>query len=400
MSRKAMTGNGAIALALKQVDPDVMSAYPITPQTEIAQNYAQFVADGAVKTEYIAVESEHSAMSAAIGSAAAGARTITATSSQGFALMWEMLFIAASLRLPITMPVITRALSGPINIHCDHSDSMGGRDCGWIQLYGEDSQEGYDNAIQAFRIAEHADVRLPVMTMIDGFIISGAIGPVNVLQDAQVKQFVGEFEPLHPLLDTANPVTVGAFDSLGGWYFEHKVTQNQAMARALQVIEDVGREYGELTGRPYTHFKTYMIEDAEIVLVAIGSAAGNVKTMIDKLRAEGRKVGLLKVRTFRPFPTEQIREALAGARVIGVMDRSDSFGAQGGPLFTEIRSAMFEAATRPQIFNFIYGLGGRDIFPDDIESAVALLERAAAGEKVAQTRHYLNVREVSPDGQA
>ena len=393
MSRKAMTGNGAIALALKQVDPDVMSAYPITPQTEIAQNYAQFVADGAVKTEYIAVESEHSAMSAAIGSCAAGARTITATSSQGFALMWEMLFIAASLRLPITMPVITRALSGPINIHCDHSDSMGGRDCGWIQLYGEDAQEGYDNAIQAFRIAEHADVRLPVMTMIDGFIISGAIGPLEVLQDAQVKQFVGEFEPLHPLLDVANPVTVGAFDSLGGWYFEHKISQNRAMENAMQVIEDVGREYGELTGRAYSHFKTHEIEDADIVLVAIGSAAGNVKTVIDRLRGEGKKVGLLKVRTFRPFPTAQIREALSGAKVIGVMDRSDSFGAQGGPLFTEVRSAMFDAGTHPQIFNCIYGLGGRDLFPDDIEGAVAMLEQAAAGEKVAQKRHYLNVRE-------
>ncbi len=400
MARKAITGNGAIALALKQVEPDVMSAYPITPQTEIAQNYAQFVADGAVKTEYIAVESEHSAMSAAIGSCAAGARTITATSSQGFALMWEMLFIAASLRLPITMPVITRALSGPINIHCDHSDSMGGRDCGWIQLYGEDAQEGYDNAIQAFRIAEHMDVRLPVMTMIDGFIISGAIGPVETLEDDQVKQFVGGYEPVHPLLDIDNPVTVGAFDSLGGWYFEHKVTQNEAMAKAMDVIESVGREYGELSGRPYSHFKTHMIEDAEIVLVAIGSAAGNVKTMIDKLRGEGKKVGLLKVRTFRPFPHRQIAEALSGARVIGVMDRSDSFGSQGGPLFTEIRSALFEAEARPQVYNFIYGLGGRDIFPDDIEAAVRLLERAAAGEKVPHTRHYLNVRGVSVDGQS
>ncbi len=400
MSRKAMTGNGAVALALKQVEPDVMSAYPITPQTEIAQNYAQYVADGAAKTEYIAVESEHSAMSAAIGAAAAGARTITATSSQGFALMWEMLFIAASLRLPITMPVITRALSGPINIHCDHSDSMGGRDCGWVQLYGEDAQEGYDNAIQAFRIAEHMDVRLPVMTMIDGFIISGAIGPLDVLDDDKVKQFVGPYEPVHPLLDIENPVTVGAFDSLGGWYFEHKVTQNMAMARAMDVIEEVGREFGELTGRFYSHFKTHRIEDAEIVLVAIGSAAGNVKTMVDRLRTEGKKVGLLKVRTFRPFPHRQIAQALAGAKVIGVMDRSDSFGAQGGPLFTEIRSAMFEAETRPQIYNFIYGLGGRDLFPKDIEAAAAVLEKAAGGEKVAQTRHYLNVREVSPDGQA
>ncbi len=400
MSRKAMTGNGAIALALKQAEPDVMSAYPITPQTEIAQNYAQFVADGAVKTEYIAVESEHSAMSAAIGSAAAGARTITATSSQGFALMWEMLFIAASLRLPITMPVITRALSGPINIHCDHSDSMGGRDCGWVQLYGEDAQEGYDNAIQAFRIAEHMDVRLPVMTMIDGFIISGAIGPLEVLQDDQVKQFVGPYEPIHPLLDIDNPVTVGAFDSLGGWYFEHKVTQNMAMDKAMSVIESVGREYGQLTGREYSHFKTHMIEDADIVLVAIGSAAGNVKTMVDRLRAGGVKVGMMKVRTFRPFPHLQVAGALAGARVIGVMDRSDSFGAQGGPLFTEIRSAMFEAPRRPQTFNFIYGLGGRDIFPDDIEGAVRLLEKAAAGEEISQKRYYLNVREVSLDGQA
>jgi len=393
MARKAITGNGAIALALKQVDPDVMAAYPITPQTEIAQNYAQFVADGAVKTEYIAVESEHSAMSAAIGSCAAGARTITATSSQGFALMWEMLFIAASLRLPITMPVITRALSGPINIHCDHSDSMGGRDCGWVQLYGEDAQEGYDNAIQAFRIAEHMDVRLPVMTMIDGFIISGAIGPVETLDDDVVKKFVGEYKALYPLLNVENPVTVGAFDSLGGWYFEHKVTQNRAMENAMGVIEEVGREFGKLTGREYSHFKTYEIEDAEIVLVAIGSAAGNVKTVAEKLRAEGKKVGMLKVRTFRPFPTGQIREALSGAKVIGVMDRSDSFGAQGGPLFTEISSAMYGSETRPQIYNFIYGLGGRDIFPDDIEGAVEMLEKAAAGEAVAHQRHYLNVRE-------
>jgi pyruvate ferredoxin oxidoreductase alpha subunit len=332
-------------------------------------------------------------MSAAIGSAAAGARTCTATSSQGFALMWEMLFIAASLRLPITMPVVTRALSGPINIHCDHSDAMGGRDCGWIQLFGEDAQEGYDNAIQAFRIGEHLDVRLPVMTMIDGFIISGAIGPLDTLEDDEVKQFVGEYNAINSLLDVDQPITMGAFDSLGGWYFEHKVVQNRAMETALDVIEQVGKEYGELTGREYGHFITHEIDDADIILVAAGSAAGNVRTVIDKLREEGKKVGLLKIRTFRPFPTEQIREALSGAKVIGVMDRSDSFGAQGGPLFTEIRSAMFDAEARPQVYNFIYGLGGRDIFPDDIEGAVATLEQAAAGEPVAQKRHYLNVRE-------
>ncbi|MBE0428734.1 MAG: pyruvate ferredoxin oxidoreductase [Thermoleophilia bacterium] len=393
MTRVALTGNGAVALALKQVEPDVMAAYPITPQTEIAQNYAQYVADGAVKTEYIAVESEHSAMSSAIGAAAAGARTVTATSSQGFALMWEMLYIAASLRLPITMPVITRALSGPINIHCDHSDSMGGRDSGWIQLYGEDAQEGYDNAIQAFRIAEHMDVRLPVMTMIDGFIISGAIGPLETVADEDVKNFVGEYQALNPLLNVEQPVTVGAFDSLGGWYFEHKVAQNRAMENAMGVIEEVGAEYGVLTGRDYAHFKTHEIEDAEVVLIAIGSAAGNVKSVVDQLRANGKKVGMMKVRTLRPFPYLQIAEALSGARAIGVMDRADSFGAQGGPLYLEVRSAMLEAQSRPQIFNFIYGLGGRDIFPNDIESAVETLERAAAGEKVSPTRHYLNVRE-------
>jgi len=393
MARKAITGNGAVALALKQVEPDVMAAYPITPQTEIAQNYAQYVANGDVVTEYIAVESEHSAMSAAIGSASAGARTITATSSQGFALMWEMLFIASALRLPITMPVVTRALSGPINIHCDHSDSMGGRDCGWIQLYGEDAQEGYDNAIQAFRIGEHMDVRMPVMTMIDGFIISGAIGPVETLEDDQVKKFVGEYKAVNSLLDTGKPVTAGAFDSLGGWYFEHKISQNRAMDNAMKVIEEVGREYGELTGREYAHFKTHEIEDADIVLVAIGSAAGNVMTVVKKLRAEGRKVGVLKVRTFRPFPTQHIRKALSGAKVIGIMDRSDSFGAQGGQLFTEISAAMYGGKAHPQIYNFIYGLGGRDIFPDDIEGAVEMLEKAAAGEPLEQKRHYLNVRE-------
>ncbi|GBE57443.1 pyruvate synthase subunit PorA [bacterium BMS3Abin01] len=393
MARKAITGNGAVALALKQVEPDVMSAYPITPQTEIAQNYAQYVADGDVVTEYIPVESEHSAMSAAIGSAAAGARTITATSSQGFALMWEMLFIAASLRLPITMPVVTRALSGPINIHCDHSDSMGGRDCGWIQIYGEDAQEGYDNAIQAFRIAEHMDVRLPVMTMIDGFIISGAIGPLETLADDQVKEFVGDYQAVNPLLDTENPVTVGPFDGLHGWYFEHKVSQNRAMDNAMGVIETVGAEYGKLTGRPYSHFVAHRLEDAEVALVAIGSAAGNAKTVVDQLRRQGQKVGLLKVRTFRPFPARQIAEALAGVQVVGVMDRSDSFGAEGGPLFTELRSALYDSQPRPQMLNFIYGLGGRDIFPGDIEEAVALLERAAAGEAVAQSRHYLNLRE-------
>ncbi|MEK7817371.1 MAG: pyruvate ferredoxin oxidoreductase [Actinomycetota bacterium] len=393
MTRKALTGNGAVALAFKQVEPDVMAAYPITPQTEIAQSYADFVANGEVVTEYVAAESEHSAMSACIGSAAAGARTITATSSQGFALMWEMLFIAASLRLPINMAVVTRTLSGPINIHCDHSDSMGGRDCGWVQLYAEDIQEAYDNAIQGFRIAEHMDVRLPVMTMQDGFITSGAIGPVDPLGAEDVKKFVGDFVPVNSLLDAQNPVTVGPFDGIHGWYFEHKVNQNTAMEKAMDVIEAVGHEFGELSGRPYEHFKTTNVEDADVVLVVIGSAGGNVRTVVEQQRQEGRKVGVLQVRTFRPFPTRQIAAALSGAKAVGVLDRSDSFGAQGGPLFTEVRSALYETDARPKAFNFIYGLGGREIYPKNIESAINLLEKAAAGGEVEQTRHYLNLRE-------
>ena len=229
--------------------PDVVCAYPITPQTEVVQLFAQMVADGKVDTEFVTVESEHSAMSAVIGSAAGGRRTMTATSSQGFALMWELLFIASSYRLPIVMTTVNRALSGPINIHCDHSDTMGGRDTGWIQLYGENHQQAYDNCLQAIRIAEHMDVRTPAMHMYDGYVISGAIGPLVMLPDEKVQDFIGPYKAINPLLDVKHPVTVGPFDGLHGWYFEHKVSQNRAMDRALEVIQDVADEYAELTGR-------------------------------------------------------------------------------------------------------------------------------------------------------
>jgi pyruvate ferredoxin oxidoreductase alpha subunit len=389
----AVTGNEAAAEAMRQVNPDVVAAYPITPQTEVVQLYAQMVADGKVDTEFITVESEHSAMSAVIGSAASGARTMTATSSQGFALMWEMLFIAASYRLPIVMTTVNRALSGPINIHCDHSDTMGGRDTGWVQLYGENHQEAYDNCIQSVRIAESMDVRLPTMHMYDGYVISGAIGPLQMLTKDEVQQFIGPYRSTNPMLDTKNPVTVGPFDGLHGWYFEHKVAQNRAMDRALRVIQDVADEYAELSGRQYGLLDPYKLDDAEIAIVVVGSTAGTTRMTVDKLRARGVKAGMVRVRAFRPFPHEAFAQALQHVKVVGVLDRADSFGAQGGPVFLEIRTALYDCDPRPQVLPFIYGLGGRDIFPDNIEQAFAQLADVTKSKKRASTeRRYLNLR--------
>ncbi len=389
----AVTGNEAVAEAMRQVNPDVVAAYPITPQTEVVQIYAQFVADGKVDTEFITAESEHSAMSAVIGSAAGGARTMTATSSQGFALMWEMLYVAASYRLPVVMTTVNRALSGPINIHCDHSDTMGGRDSGWIQLYGENHQEAYDNVIQAVKIAEHLDVRLPVMTMLDGYVISGAIGPLQMIPGEAVQEFIGPYHAINPMLDSKHPVTVGPFDGLHGWYFEHKAAQNQAMDRALKVIKDVARDYGKLSGRTYDLLDSYLIEDAEIAIVVVGSTAGTTRMVVDKLRAKGVKAGMVRVRVFRPFPVAAYAKALSHVKVVGVLDRADSFGAQGGPVFLEVRSALYDSDPRPQVLPFIYGLGGRDIFPDNIEQAFAVLQKAAQGKKTKVERRYLNLRE-------
>jgi pyruvate ferredoxin oxidoreductase alpha subunit len=389
----AVTGNEAVAEAMRQINPDVVCAYPITPQTEVVQLYAQMVADGKVTSEFVTVESEHSAMSAVIGSAAGGVRTMTATSSQGLALMWELLFIASSYRLPIVMTTVNRALSGPINIHCDHSDSMGARDSGWIQIYGEDHQQAYDNCIQAVRIAEHMDIRTPVMHMYDGYVISGAIGPLVMLRDQQVQDFIGPYRAVNPLLNPERPVTVGPFDGLHGWYFEHKVSQNRAMDRAFQVIQDVAHEYGELSGRHYGLLDPYRLDDAEIAIVVVGSTAGTTRMIVDKLRARGVKAGMVRVRVFRPFPHTAYAEALQHVKVVGVMDRADSFGAQGGPVFLEIRAALYDSEPRPQVLPFVYGLGGRDIFPDNIEQAFAVLEKAAQDKKRTSTeRRYLNLR--------
>ena len=387
----ALTGNEAGAYAMLQINPDVVAAYPITPQTEMMHKFAGFVADGMVDTEFILVESEHSAMSAVVGSSAAGCRSMTATSANGLALMWEIVYIASGNRLPITMAVVNRALSAPINIHCDHSDSMGARDAGWIQLFSESSQEVYDNMIQAIRIAETQDVLLPVMVTLDGFVLSHTIERVEMLEDEAVKNFVGTYVPDHPLLNLESPVTYGPLD-LQDYYFEHKRQQVEAMKYAKDAILKVADEFAELSGRKYGLFESYRLEDAEIAAVVLGSTAGTAKAVVDNLREDGIKAGMLKLRSFRPFPAEELLEALKDMKAIAVMDRSDSFGAMGGPVFAELRSAFYGKSDVP-IVNHIYGLGGRDVPGTDVEKVYRGLDSIASSGEIGDLVSYLGVRE-------
>jgi pyruvate ferredoxin oxidoreductase alpha subunit len=377
----ALSGNEAVAYAFKQARPHVAAAFPITPQTEMMHKYAEFVANAESETEMILVESEHSAMSAAVGSAAAGARTFTATSSAGFALMWEVVYIAASLRLPICMALVNRALSGNINIHCDHSDSMGGRDAGWIQLFAENAQEAYDNSVMAWRIAEHMDVRLPAMVNYDGFIISHTADALHMLPDDAAYDFIGKYEHKYSLLDVENPITVGPLD-LTDYYFEHKASQLTAYPKAMEVIKQVSAEYGDLTGRHYGFAEEYLLDDAELVMVMLGSSAGTAKDVIDEYRQKGVKAGLLKIRNFRPFPVEYVAEKLAGRKAVCVLDRSASFGGQGGPLFMEVRSAMY--GLQVPVHGYIYGLGGRDFDLGQVATVIQDLQKVAAGGDVNQ----------------
>lgn len=387
-----LTGNSAVAYAMRQINPEVCAAYPITPSTQIMEEFSSFVADGVVDTELIAAESEHSAMSACIGASAAGARAMTATSSQGLALMWEMLYIAAGMRLPIVMACVNRALSAPINIHCDHSDSMGARDSGWIQIYSETVQEAYDNIIQAVRVAEDRDVLLPVMVCLDGFITSHAIENLCLLDDEEVKTFIGEYKPAHPLLDTDNPVTYGAM-TLPDSYIEIKRQQSEAMRLAKDVILKVGEEFGLLSGRGYGLLESYRLDGAEVAIVILSSSAGTTKVAVDELRAKGLKVGLLKPRVFRPFPYREIEEALKGVKVVGVLDRSDSFSSFGGPLFTEVRSALYELNERPVVVGRVFGLGGRDYGVEDAIKVFDELLRIKKTGRIDKLVDYITVRE-------
>ncbi len=386
----AITGNGAMAQAMRQINPDVVAAFPITPSTQVVEDFSQFVADGTVDTEFVTVESEHSAMSACIGASAAGGRVMTATSSAGFALMWEMLYVAASMRQPVILTLVNRALTGPINIHCDHSDSMGARDAGWIQLYAENNQEAYDNLIMAPRIAEHMGVRLPIMICLDGFIISHGIETMQLEDDEKVREFVGDFKSVHPLKDVENPASWGALD-LQDYYIEHKRGQHQAIMDAKDVIKEVSAEFEKVFGRKYELFESYRLDDAERVIVAINSVAGEIKEVIDELREKGEKVGLLKIRAFRPFPYEEIRDALKNAKIITVLDRSESFGAYG-PLFGEIRNSLFDLDKKPMVYNRIYGLGGRDMFMSDVHKIFEENKGYLENGKVEKLFDYLNVR--------
>ncbi len=356
------------------------------------ETIAKFQADGLITGEFVCPESEHSAMSVCIGAASAGGRVMTATASQGLALMWEMLYIAAGLRLPIVAGIANRSLSAPINIHGDHSDTMGARDSGWIQIYSENCQEAYDNFIQAFRIGEHLDVRTPVLVGLDGFIISHSMEVIQVEDDAKVKKFVGEYKPVYPLLDTSQKMTVGPLD-FTDYYFEHKRNQIEGIENAPSVIEAVGKEFGKAFGREYGFFEEYRMDDAEMCLVVMSSAAGTCKDAVDELRSEGTKIGLLKPRIFRPFPHQKMAEALKKMKAVAVLDRSSSPGAFGAPLFTEIRSALYDYEERPQVVNYVYGLGGRDIMIEHFKDVAKKLEKIAETGKVEEAFGYINLRE-------
>ena len=390
--RERLSGNEAVAIALRQINPDVFPAFPITPSTEIPQYFASFVANGQVDTEFITVESEHSSMSATIGASAAGARALTATSSCGLAYMWEELYIAASNRLPLALALVNRALSGPININCDHSDSMGARDAGWIQIYAENNQEAYDNMVQAFRISEHKDVRLPIMICQDGFITSHAVENIELLDDADVKNFVGEYEPENYLLNPKQPMAVGPY-AITDYYMEAKRNQAEALKNSVEVVKAVAKEFAGISGREYGLFEEYCMEDAERAVVIIGSAAGTTKDAIDALRAKGEKVGLIKIRLYRPFPAEEIAEALKNVKAVAIMDRAEGYSNHGGPLGADVMSAMFRAKSQAHAVNYVYGLGGRDVRVEDMEGVFEDLKQVIADGDAGETYRYMGIRE-------
>jgi len=391
-TQTALEGNEAVAEAMRQINPDVVAAYPITPSTEIVQNFAQFVADGAVDTNFVAVESEHSAMSACLAAAVAGGRVMNATSANGLALMWEILYIVPSLRQPVILSVVNRALSGNINIHCDHSDTMGARDSGWVQLYAEDVQEAYDNLIQAVAIGEREEVRLPVMNCLDGFLLSHSYELLQVEDDQAVREWIGPYQAINPMLDIDNPLTFGPLD-LYDYYFEHKRSQMEAYPPAKEAIIAEGKRFGETFGREYGLFEGVMLDDAELVVIAMGSTCGTLRDVVHAARADGVKAGMLKLRAFRPFPAEELAEALSGASAIAVLDRAASFGAHAGPLYAEITAALYSYGQQIPVNNYIYGLGGREILPDDLATCFEDLAGIAESGQPSEPVSFLGLRE-------
>ncbi len=402
--KTAMSGDEAVAFAVKQSDVDVVAAYPITPQTIIVEKFSEYVANGEVETEFVCTESEHSALAASLSASVTGARVFTATASAGLALMHEMLFVTSGCRSPVVMAVANRALSAPLNINGDQSDSIAQRDSGWIQLYVENAQEAYDSIIQAFRIAENLDVMLPVMVGLDGFIVSHTLENVDTLRDEVVKDFVGprllprilthEGKMVPFRLDPENPMTMGPI-ALPNYYFEFKRQQEEAMKDALDVIQRINDEYSHISGRKYGNglIETYRLEDADFATVCLGSTAGTMKTVVDDLREEGVKAGLLRLRTFRPFPVKEIRTALENVKVVAVMDKSMSFGGDGGAVYHEIRHALYDAQNPPLVIDYIYGLGGRDASPKELRSTYDNLQKALKIGSEENPIQYLGLRE-------
>jgi len=390
---KALEGDKAVAEAMRQINPDVVAAYPVTPQTEIVMEFSQFVAEGLVDTEFIPVESEFAAMSSCIGASCAGARAMSATCGPGLELMWEMFWVASGLRCPIVMAVVNRSHAAPLNILTDQTDMMGSRDTGWVQIYAENHQEVYDNFIQAVRIAEHPDILLPIMCGHAGFVLGHTLGRVEVLPDEVVKNFVGEYKPLYSLLDIEHPKTFGAYDHWD-YFFEHRRQVFEAINNALRVIPEIGQEYGKISGRYYGLVEPYRLDDADVVIMIIGSGAGACREAVDEMREKGTKAGMLKVRCFRPFPAEEVVKALKDKKAVAVMDRCACFGAEGGPLFIETGAAFFNRGLPMKLIDYFYGLGGRDTVPSEFcDIFYELSQIAETGEIKPPLVRYLAVRE-------
>ena len=392
MARKdRMSGNEAVAFAIRQINPDVMPAFPITPSTEIPQMVSTYIANGEIDTEFIPVESEHSAMSAALGSEAAGARTLTATSSAGLAYMREELLLAASNRMPIALALVNRTLSGPININCDHSDGMGARDTGWIQIYAENNQEVYDNFIQAYPIAEDPEVHLPIMICQDGFITSHAVENIELLEDEEVKEFVGEYEPEEFLLNPGKPIAVGPY-SVTNYAMEAKKNQADALKHSQEIVLKVAEEFEKISGRKYGLFEEYRTEDADYIMLIMGSAAGTAKQAVDDLRAQGKKVGVVKLRLFRPFPADELAEALKNAKAAAIMDRAESYNGNGGPLGSEVTAGLYRKKIMIETVNYIYGLGGRDFTVQEVYDIFGELEDFIENGNAPEQFKYIGLR--------
>jgi pyruvate ferredoxin oxidoreductase alpha subunit len=400
----ALNGDEAVAYAVKQSNVDVVAAYPITPQTIIVEKYSEYVANGEVQTEFVCTESEHSAITACLAASATGARTFTASASAGLALMHEMLTVTSGSRAPVVMAVANRALSSPLNIHGDHSDSMAERDSGWIHIYVENAQEAYDSILQAFKIAENVGVSLPIIVGLDGFTLSHTLERVDTLSDQAVETFLGERQLPNVLthegktvpfkLDPDNPMTMGPI-ALQNYYYEFKRQQDEAMKNALKIIQEINSEFAKISGRNYGNglVESYMLDDAEVAVVCVGSTSGTIKVVVDELRQEGIKAGLLRLRTFRPLPVEELRNALKNVKAIAVMDKSMSFGSFGGAVYHEVRHALYDAPAHPPIVNYIYGLGGRDTNPRAFRTIFEDLIRVTKTGRIEKQITYFGLRE-------